>query len=113
MVVVHFGDPQRAAELLASIPGTQGFHLVADPERRLYRSFGLGSGSLRQIMGPRVWLRGARAFFSGFRPGKPQGDLHQMSGAFVVRDGRVTAAHPYRDSTDHPDFLRLLATSPE
>lgn len=111
-MVIHFGAPEEAARLLGQFPGAEGFYLVADPERDLYRRFGLRRASLGEVAGPRVWLRGALTFFRGFRPARPSGDLHQMSGAFLVRDGQVIAEHRYRDSTDHPDWPAFLASAP-
>lgn len=112
VVVVHFGAPEEATRLLAQFPGTEGFLLVADPERGLYHHFGLRRASLREVAGPRVWLRGALTFWRGFRPARPRGDLHQMSGAFLVRDGTIVAEHRYRDSTDHPEWPAFIASGP-
>jgi len=66
---------------------------IADPEHTLYEAFGLGRGSLLQLIGPKVWLAGLRAIGGGHGVGKPRGDVTLLSGAFLVRDGRVLWAH--------------------
>lgn len=66
---------------------------IADTELALYGAFGLGRGSLLQLLGPKVWLAGLRAIGGGHGVGKPQGDMALLSGAFLVRDGRVVWAH--------------------
>lgn len=66
---------------------------IADPEHAVYDAFGLGRGSLLQLLGPKVWLAGLRAIGSGNGVGKPKGDVSRLAGAFLARDGRVVWAH--------------------
>jgi hypothetical protein len=62
-------------------------------------------------MGPKLWLRGARALLKGHSLAKPRGDVRQMPGAFLVRRGEIVRAHYAEHSADHPD-LAELATFP-
>ena len=41
------------------------FRCLADPERIAYRAYGLRRGTLGQVAGPRMWLRGLRAIVRG------------------------------------------------
>ncbi len=84
---------------------------VADPERRLYLGLGLKRGTFMQLFGPRVWWRGAKAFFSGHGAGKVRGDATQMPGAFLIHEGRVLRRFEHQDASDKPDYVGL-ATLP-
>jgi hypothetical protein len=49
----------------------------------------------------RIWIEGFKAaILKGYGFGKLMGDGFQMSGAFVVRDGRIVAAYPSKDAAD-------------
>jgi len=107
LVLVHMTDDAsfRAFAESYSLGDTP---LVADPERRLYRALGLGEASLWQMLDPRVWWRGFQAAIlrrHGF--GGAQGNVAQMPGVFLIRDGRVVAGHIHRSPADRPDYLEL------
>ncbi len=80
---------------------------VSDPGRRLYLALGLKRGTVVQLMGPRVWARGARAFFAGHSAGKIQGDVTQMPGAFLIHQGSVVRRFVHQDASDKPDYVGL------
>lgn len=82
--------------------------VISDPEQHFYKSFGIGQGSLGQIVGTGVWFAGLRALVSGHGIGIPRGDVKQMSGAVLVKDGYLAWQHHYRNSSDHPDFEALV-----
>lgn len=74
----------------------------------MYRAFGLGKGSLWELLGPVVWIRGMAAFFSGCGVGHLAGDGLQMPGAFLFRDGRVVAAQRAHNASELPDLPALF-----
>jgi peroxiredoxin len=79
------------------------FDCLGDPKKEGYRAVGLGRGGVKEYLGPKVWLRWPRAARVGAHVGKPQGDVAQRPGTFVVdTDGRVVFAHYNSDSTDNP-----------
>jgi hypothetical protein len=58
---------------------------------------------VKEYLGPKVWLRWPRAARVGAHVGKPQGDVAQRPGTFVLdTGGRVVFAHYNGDSTDNP-----------
>ena len=77
---------------------------VADSERVVFDAFGVGRASLGQLLGPRVWIAAIKAMAAGFRQGKATGDVHQMPGMFLVREGRVAWMHAYAHAGDRPDL---------
>jgi hypothetical protein len=76
---------------------------IADPKHALYTAFGLGRGTLLQVLGPRVWLAGLRAVGRGNGVGRVKGDPLLMSGAFLVRAGFVVWGHHSAHSGDIVD----------
>jgi hypothetical protein len=110
LVLVHMGDAVRFA-VLAGRYGLGDVPVIADPGRRLYRGLGLRRGSLAQLLGLRVWWRGARAFFSGHGLGTLDGDGAQMPGAFVICDGEVTRRFVHATAADRPDYAKLCLTA--
>jgi peroxiredoxin len=110
VVLVGMGSPEesQAFRRRFDVP----FPLVCDPEKRLYTLYGLGTGKVAEVLSPRVLLRSLGALGRGHVPGRPQGDVLQMPGAFVIdRDGTVLLAHYSRDPADHPAPEALLAAA--
>ena len=108
IVLVHPATNEQAAELFASYD-LADLPRFADPDRVLYRSLGLSRGSLTQVLGPRVFWRAAAATLRGHRLGKKAGDVWQMPGVFLVRDGRVVEAFRHQDVSDRPDYRAIAA----
>ncbi len=121
VVLIGLGTPERAASFCGDrqIP----FTCVADPDVSAHRAFGLKRGSLRQVMGPQVYLRWAKARLISDMPfpsAKLGEDVLQMPGTFVVdTDGIVRYAHRNKDVTDNPaneeilEVLTALSSAPQ
>jgi len=88
--------------------GLDGVLSFADPGRALYRAFGLPRGSLGQLFGPGVFLRGA-ALLPRYGVGHGAGDKRQMPGAVVYRGGRILARRDSEDIAFRPDYAALAA----
>jgi hypothetical protein len=87
---------------------------VADPDKVLYAAFGLERGSGGQLMSPSVFGAGLRALLKGNGIGLPVGDVMQLSGEFVVANGRIAWAHRAADVGDHPsldDVVRAFTST--
>jgi peroxiredoxin len=68
----------------------QKMECVSDPERLLYKAFGLRRGRLYQIFGLKVCWRGfLLRLFKGVKVGPEVGDALQMPGVFLLNDGNV------------------------
>ena len=80
---------------------------VADPDRSLYRAFGLERGGLLQLFGPRVVARGIGGLLRGYGVGRTVGDGWQLPGVFLLRDGRVLRGFRHATAADLPDFEEL------
>lgn len=110
VVLVHMASEEDAAAFFDRY-GLGGAERVSDPERVLYRAFGLQRGRFLQLFGPRVAVRGLRAAIDGHRVGRLVGNGFQMPGVFLVRDGRIERAFRHRTAGDRPDYDEL-ATCP-
>lgn len=106
IVLGHMGT-EADFQTFAARYGLQDLPSVADPERRLYRGLGLRRGSWMQLMGPRVWWRGALSVFGGHGLGPFRGDVTQMPGAFLIHRGKVLVRFEHQDSADKPDYVGL------
>lgn len=108
IALVHMGTPESFAAFAAPY-GLDSIPAVSDPERVLYRALGLRRGSLGQLFGLDVWVRGAQAFFKGHGVGPLQGDGMQMPGAFLIRNGKVVTRYLHRNAADRPDYTGLCS----
>jgi peroxiredoxin len=85
------------------------FPLLSDPERGVYRSYGLGKGSTWGIFGPKIiWtyikLMARGRLFRGI-----QANPYQLGGDFVIDgEGIVRLAHRGEEPTDRPTVEQLL-----
>jgi hypothetical protein len=110
LVLVHMMQRGDENQFLT---GGDSVARIADPMCELYRAFGLGKGGFLELFGPRVWLRGAIAFFSGCGVGPIAGDGLQMPGAFLFRDGKVISSQPAHRASDLPDLPGLFSGVPD
>jgi len=85
----------------------------ADPARELYRAFGLGRGSARQLFGPRIWRRGlvaaAPAWLGGggHGVGALKGDGLQLPGVFLLHEEKIIGGYRHETAADRPDYTGL------
>lgn len=107
IALVHQGTDAQAQALLANY-GLDDLPRVSDPDRYLYRAFGLGRGDLLKLAGPTVWWRGFQAaFLEGHGFGRVVGDAFQMPGVFLIFHGEVLRSYRHHTAADRPDYLRL------
>lgn len=107
LVLVHMVSDQHARKFLKRY-GLDDVPLVSDRNRALYRAFGLGRGTLWQLIGPQLWLRGIELILKHGQSLSPQGgDLFQMPGVFLLFHGHVIRSFVHQTAADRPDFLLL------
>jgi alkyl hydroperoxide reductase subunit AhpC len=108
VVLVGMGTPSESAEFAAKyhIP----FPIAADPEKKLYRKFGLKMMSTLGFLSPSLALKGAAAIVGGHGIGMPQGDVRQLAGVFIINTaGHIVFSHMARNPADHPDANTIIA----
>ncbi len=118
--VVAFHSP--AGELRPYADGLP-FPLLADPERRLYRAYGVERGA-RALLDPRVWpsivlgvLSGVPQVLRGrerLPSARPVGGRLGLPADFLIAaDGRLLAAHYGTHAADHWPVAQVLALAAE
>lgn len=113
----EFGDAEVAVVLFTRQRNLRGYRaryveplsVVTDEDRRLYRAFGLGRGSLWKVWGPKVLLKYATLLRAGGKVQKPTEDTSQLGGDFVIgRDGRLAYAFRSKGPDERPSVDELL-----
>ena len=86
------------------------FPLLADPERIVYRRFGLDRAPLWRIYNPGTLRLYAQLLARGRRLRRPVDDTRQLGGDFVIdAAGRLVAAYRPRSPDDRPPIDDLVA----
>lgn len=107
-VAVAMCQPREAAAFCGS--RAPSVSCLCDVGRTAYAAYGLGRGSVMEVMGPAAMMAGARAALGGQMQGATVGDPMMMPGTFAVdRDGIIRAVHYARHSGDQPDLPAMLA----
>ena len=107
-VVLFHMEPEDEACLQLEAFALADLPRVADPDRRMYRAFDLGCGTLRQL-GPRVLWRALSGVlrFPGRR--RSPADWSQMPGVFLVYRGEVCQRFRHSFAHDRPNYVSLAA----
>jgi peroxiredoxin len=108
LVLVHMGTDEQG-RALTSRYGLEDCPRISDPDRSLYRAFGLRRGSLGDLFGPKVWWRGFQAgILARHGIGALAGDGFQMPGVFLLYAGQVIRSHRHLSAADRPDYAALV-----
>ena len=96
---------QEASDKWCAAVGLNGVHVVADPDRSLYATWGVGTTDLRHFAGTRS-LRGVAALArEGIRNRHPVGSRWQGAATFAIdADGILRLAHYPEFAGDLPDL---------
>ena len=107
VLIISFGTLPSAQKWLDET--CSPFHLLLDPQRTVYRAYGL-ERSWRRSWNLRTIWRYAQLLSSGRRWRGIQGDSAQLGADFVVdARGIVRLAYRSRDPTDRPSVEHILA----
>jgi len=107
VLLVSMGTPEEAE--VFRIQFDLPFPIGCDPEKALYRAYGLKGRSISQIFSPKLFLKGLKAVGQGHLPGLPLGDPFQLPGAFIIdTNGHIRFRHHSRDPADYPSVERMI-----
>ena len=110
LAIIHMSDPMRATQM-TSRADLDDVHRFSDPYCALYEAFGLERGSLKQLLGLRIWLRGFSAgLVGGHGVGTLEGDGFRMPGAFLMSEGEIVATYKAQTAADRPNYIDLADT---
>ncbi|MBD3673327.1 MAG: redoxin family protein [Planctomycetaceae bacterium] len=108
IVLVHMMKDRDQATAFFARYNLDDLEAISDPEQELYELLGVEKGKITDFLGPGVWLKGAVCtLWEGHLPGKPEGDVSQLGGVFLIEDGQILNSQLCRTSADRPDYLAL------
>jgi peroxiredoxin len=85
------------------------FTMIADPHKRLFEAFRLKQASVGSLFSAKMIVKGMTSMARGHTLGKPQGDVRQLPGVFIIDPaGRVRFSHHAATPDDHPTPDALL-----
>ena len=105
LVFVHMGDEQIADKYFDQFD-LKGQEHISDPDLSLYEYFGLHKGSFRELYGLKVWMRLIVQKNSG-EVQKKLGNIKQMPGVFLIRNGKIINSFIHKSAADKPDYIEL------
>lgn len=80
---------------------------IRDSRRKIYKSFGLGRGSMWQVFGPKSVGCALKTGLKGHAIGKVVGDPFQMPGLFLIHKKKVIWSFEYAHVGQNPNFSTL------
>jgi len=83
------------------------FTVLVDKKRESYRLLGLERGSVIDVMGPRVWAKGAMSFLKHGQ-GVAKEDPLQLGGVAIIKNGEPVFVHRSVTSSDNAPIDTLL-----
>jgi len=107
VVLVGMGPPKESEAFLKkfSLP----FEMVCDPERKLYEAYGLKRMGVMGFLSPSLALKGLSAVAKGNLVGRPEGDVKQLAGVFIIdMTGHVRFRHLSADPADFASAENVL-----
>lgn len=108
IVLVHMEPNDAIAAWELAKYGLENAYRVSDPDRTLYRKFGLKRGTFRQLFGLKVWWRGFRAsIINRHGVGWAKTDSFQMPGVFLFEQGQIVQAFRHNSAADRPNYESL------
>ena len=108
LVLVHM-MPTEVADIELRKFGLQNIQHVSDPEQLMYKQFRLRRGTLKQLLGLDVILRGLKVGIKdNLGIGKEMGDSFQMPGVFLVNNGKIVKKYIHKTAADVPPYQDLL-----
>ena len=108
ILIVHMlEDEEEAHEQLKKF-GLEDLPTLSDPEKLLYKKFQLRQGSLNQLFGLKVILRGTYiAIVKSLGLGGPKGDPVQMPGVFLLHKGKTLKSFVHESAADRPEYVKI------
>ena len=84
---------------------------ILDPHQKLYEAFDVGTGSLGQFLGPRLWWKYLKAIPSGM--GWPRGNTMRNPGACLIEGNTIVARQEFADFGTMVDTRAFVALATE
>jgi len=108
-VFVHMSDTATANKYFKQF-NLKDVSFVNDPNKQLYRAFGLVRGTFTQLFGLQTWIKGYSVMKENNlkqESGKNLGDSFQMPGVFLINEGKIIESFIHKKASDRPDYFKL------
>jgi len=105
LVFVHMSEESYGDQYLKEY-GLESEEHISDPDMTLYEYFGLQKGTFRELYGLKVWSRAIGLKF-GMEAKQPLGNMKQMPGIFLLKNGEIVHSFIYKSVSDKPDYLEI------
>ena len=90
------------------------FTIICDPDRALFKKYGLREMSLRDYLSPRMHVKTIQVLAQGYGHKAGEGSEPQLGGVFIIdTSGKVRFDRIAADPADHPspqDIIQAVAT---
>jgi peroxiredoxin len=107
VVLVSSGSPEQAESFRHDFEVP--FPIVCDPERVLFKKYGLRDMNWRDYYSPLMFLKVVKVMFEGYGYKSGEGSSSQLGGVFVVdTGGKVRFAHIAANAADHPSPREII-----
>ncbi len=110
-VIVHMAEEHIATEYFNDFQ-IPDIDRISDPDLTLYEYFGLFKGTLMQLYGLKVWIRGFKTIvLDGHKAPytkKGLGKVNQMPGLFIIHKGLLQAQFVHHSVADRPNYLEVV-----
>lgn len=108
VAVVTF-ESEAIAKLYVEETGL-AWPLLLDPERELYRAYGMTEGGWWKIFGPASWWTYIKLLFRGRSLRRPTDNVRQLGGDVLIDpQGNVQIHHVGATPADRPEVETLLS----
>jgi peroxiredoxin len=107
LAFVHLAADDNKAQKFFTPYGFQDLPRFADPEGRLFQSFGLVRANWRAYLNYESILRTLIAWLEGHFVGMPAGDVQRMPGTFLIQYGEIRKAFRHKLVSDRPNYLEM------
>jgi len=105
--LVHLG-PEEDSELFRETFTLGDIEIISDPKKEFYLNLGARRGSVSEVLSPKViWNGITSGALAKHGIGKPEADVFQLGGIFVVDSGQVTTLHSPKNASDQFDWSLL------
>ncbi len=101
-------SPEQKAQPFFAEYGFEEASRFSDSSQRLYAAFNLKKGGVSELFSPEVLLRGLKAgLLDNHGLGKPEADVSQLPGTFLISDFRIIEAFRAKIASDKADYSSM------
>ncbi len=110
VVLIHMSQENEASQILASY-GLADLSRISNPDRSLYKAFGLKRSTINTFLAPKLLTRATEAVLNGNMIGAGNGDSLQLPGIFLIHKGKMLQAFTPETPEMRPDYVKIASSA--